>query len=153
MYLIGNARRLAAEQQHIARPVGEAGIGGGATGGEQKKTPPFAPSPSLEGREGGMAHPFHRIHIIHAGTPEGGIANGKAGWLDDVDGHAEAGPRAQARAGILGDVRAIEGEDQRTVSPCRIVGTVNTDRAGRTASGEAAERICVAPSATGQDGA
>ena len=47
------------------------------------------------------------------GAAEGPVGHRKAGRLDDMGLHAEAGASPQHRAGILGDVGLVEGEPQR----------------------------------------
>ena len=66
--------------------------------------------PGLEGRERAVADDGDLVEIVHAGAPEGAIGDRKAGRFDDVRFDAQAGAEPQNRAGVLGDVRLVEGD-------------------------------------------
>ena len=57
-----------------------------------------------------MAGQGNLIQIVHAGAPKGTIGDRKAGRLDDVRFDTQAGAKPENRAGILGDVRLVEGD-------------------------------------------
>ena len=44
------------------------------------------------------------VEIVHAGPAEMPVGDRKAGRLDDMGGHVQAGAQAQNRSGVLGDV-------------------------------------------------
>jgi hypothetical protein len=58
----------------------------------------------LEFWPGIVAHDGHLVEIIHAGPAEMAVGNRKAGGLDDVSRHVEAGAETQNRPGVLGNI-------------------------------------------------
>ncbi len=48
------------------------------------------------------------LEIVEGAALQGSGRERKAGGVDDVDAHAQAGPQAEQGAGILGDVGLIQ---------------------------------------------
>ena len=52
----------------------------------------------------------HPVEIIHSRAAQVPVRHIEAGGLDDIDRHAKAGSQAQHGAGILRDIRLVDGE-------------------------------------------
>lgn len=50
------------------------------------------------------------VDIVEPAALQGAPAEWKAGRMNDVEAHPEAGAKAQHRAGILRDIGLVEGE-------------------------------------------
>src|SRR5262249_8134838 len=108
MNRLRHARRFAAEQEHVVRPVCVVVIRECGARREQDQPTSDAPTPSFERIPVGVAHERHLVEIVHAGAAEGAVGGRKTGRLDDVSLDGEAGGQAQNRAGVLGNVGLVE---------------------------------------------
>ena len=70
-------------------------------------------APALELDPRIVARDRQGVEIVHAGATKAGIAEPKASRLDDRRVDAEAGASAHNRAGVLGDVRLEQGQEER----------------------------------------
>ncbi len=50
------------------------------------------------------------VQVVHPGAPHAAVVEGEAAGLDHVDRQPEAGGETQDRAGVLRDVRLVEGK-------------------------------------------
>ena len=72
--------------------------------------PPALTPPRLEGAPGDVPRDRRVVEIIHAGTAQVAVRHVEGRRFDDLHRHAEAGGQAQHGAGVLRDVRLVDGE-------------------------------------------
>jgi hypothetical protein len=59
--------------------------------------------------------------VVHAGAFQVAVGDVEAGRLDDIDGKAEAGGKAQDRAGVARNIRLIERYSEVCHDRCHLV--------------------------------
>src|SRR5262245_45087632 len=110
VHLRRHAGGFTPEHEHVAGRVGMLEIRALGLRGEQDQPRAGLAPPALEGRPRGVPHERDAVEVIHAGAAKGAIGRGKAGRLDDVRLHAQAGTQAQNRPGVLGDVGLVQSD-------------------------------------------
>ena len=105
-----HAGAFAAEQQYLVVGKGVVEVAALSRGGQQHQLEPRGAPPVLESRKRAVAGEGDPVEIVHAGAAEGAVGHREAGRLDDMRFDPQAGAEPQNRAGVLGDVRLVEGD-------------------------------------------
>ncbi len=105
---MGNARRLAAEQQNIGRREGEIRVWQRGSGGKQHQAAALAAAPGVESLKIDMALECCPFEIVHSGAPQITVGEIESGWLDNVDRYGQTRSHAQNRPGIAGNVGLVK---------------------------------------------
>ena len=108
VHVVRNADALAPEQQDVVGPEGEIVQGRGALGGEQHYA--ALALGGLKIGPAGMAHDIGRFSVIHGRAADRLVGKRETARLDDVHGHAHAGPETKGRAKVLRNVRLKKRE-------------------------------------------
>src|SRR4029077_10345596 len=100
---------FAAQQQRIYRPERKVWISQRRLRRQQNE-PRAAPSQRLlEGGKVRVSHDVDVLQIVEASATQRPVGHVKTRRADDLDGRAQAGRQAQDGAGILWNVRLVEG--------------------------------------------
>ena len=101
---------VTAEQEDVVRAIGVIEVGRAGAGGEHDEAAAVSAAPFLERRPVCVPRQRDLIEVVHAGAAKGTVGSREARRLDDMRLGAEAGAQPQHGAGVLRDVRFVEGK-------------------------------------------